>query len=222
MNILIIDDEPDLVDHLRRALEKRNYRVEAAMDGDLGLDAVLEDRHDLVLLDIMLPGIDGFTILERMRRAAINTPVIMLTARDDVSDRVRGLDNGADDYLAKPFSLAELLARIRAILRRGSQRSSVLEAGSLTLDPAGRRAHLGGRALNLTSKEFSILEFLLYNKGSAVSRFNLAEHVWGDDYDPFSMSNFIDVHIKNIRKKIQAQGGGNPIKTIRGVGFIIE
>lgn len=222
MNILVVDDEPALIDQLRQAVESRNYRVETATDGGQALDKIVGDTYDLILLDIMLPGQDGFGVLKKMREAGFKTPVIMLTARGEIEDRIRGLDNGADDYLAKPFSMAELLARIRAILRRGSHHDPVLEAGSIKLDTVSRLVSKAEEPLSLTAKEFSILEFLLHNKGSAVSRFNLAEHVWGDAFDPFSMSNFIDVHIKNLRHKIQSPEEPNIIKTIRSIGFIIE
>jgi len=170
----------------------------------------------------MLPRLDGLTVLKEIRQAKLNIPVIMLTARSDVEDRVKGLDYGADDYLSKPFSMAELLARIRAILRRDGKRDPILSAGSIKLNTISREVTRNGSPLDLTAKEFSILEFLLYNKGSAVSRFNMAEHLWGDDFDPFSMSNFIDVHIKNLRKKIQSHKEIEIIRTIRGIGFIID
>jgi DNA-binding response OmpR family regulator len=147
----------------------------------------------------------------------------MLTAKGDVKDRAKGLDLGADDYLAKPFSLDELLARVRALLRRsGSQSEPVLQVLDLQLDTVSRKVTKGGKPVELTPREFSILEFLLYNKNRAVSRFSLAEHVWGDDFDPFNMSNFMDVHIKNLRHKIGDSGHGKIIRTIRGVGYIIR
>ena len=222
MNILVVDDEPELLDQLRKALERKLYRVETAADGEIALDKIFGNTYDLILLDIMLPGLDGLSLLKEMRQAKLNTPVLMLTARNDIEDRVQGLDYGADDYLAKPFSMAELLARIRALLRRGGERDPVLSDGDIKLDTISRTVSKDGKPLSLTSKEFSLLEFLLYNKGNAVSRFNLAEHVWGDDFDPFSMSNFIDVHIKNLRQKIKNPDNTSIIRTIRGIGFIID
>jgi len=222
MNILIVDDDPELLDQLRTSLERKLYRVETALDGEEALNKIFEVSYDLVLLDIMLPRLDGLTVLKEIRQAKLNIPVIMLTARSDVEDRVKGLDYGADDYLSKPFSMAELLARIRAILRRDGKRDPILSAGSIKLNTISREVTRNGSPLDLTAKEFSILEFLLYNKGSAVSRFNMAEHLWGDEFDPFSMSNFIDVHIKNLRKKIQAHKEMEIIRTIRGIGFIID
>lgn len=222
MNILIVDDDPELLDQLRTSLERKLYRVETALDGEEALNKIFEVSYDLVLLDIMLPRLDGLAVLKEIRQAKLNIPVLMLTARSDVEDRVKGLDYGADDYLSKPFSMAELLARIRAILRRDGKRDPVLSAGSIKLNTISREVTRNGSPLDLTAKEFSILEFLLYNKGSAVSRFNMAEHLWGDEFDPFSMSNFIDVHIKNLRKKIQSHKEMEIIRTIRGIGFIID
>lgn len=222
MNILIVDDDLGLLDQLKNALKRKHYSVETAEDGEKALDKIFDVPYDLILLDIMLPGLDGLSILKEVRKAGLNIPILMLTARSDVEDRVNGLDYGADDYLSKPFSMAELMARIRAILRRQGDRNPVLTAGTIKLDTVSREVTQNNIQLNLTLKEFSILEFLMHNKGSAVSRFNMAEHVWGEDFDPFSMSNFVDVHIKNLRKKIAAHGEGSIIKTIRGIGFIIE
>lgn len=176
----------------------------------------------MIILDIMLPKQDGLSVLREIRQAGITTPVLMLTAGGEIDDKIKGLDLGADDYLAKPFSLDELLARVRALFRRsGGQADSVLRVKDLLLDTVSREVTKGGKPVELTAREFSILEFLLYNKNRAVSRFSLAEHVWGDDFDPFSMSNFMDVHIKNLRQKIGDSGQGRIIRTIRGVGYII-
>jgi DNA-binding response OmpR family regulator len=222
MKILIVDDEGPLLDQLQRTLENQRYIIETAADGEAALDKLFEFPFDAIILDIMLPKIDGLTVLEEARKAGIDTPVLMLTAKGDTEDRVKGLDLGADDYLAKPFSLDELLARLRALLRRsGSQSTTVLQIDDLKLDTVSRRVTKAGAPLELTPREFSILEFLLYNKNRAVSRFSLAEHVWGDAFDPFSMSNFMDVHIKNLRHKIEDPGHGKIIRTIRGVGYIV-
>ncbi len=223
MRILIVDDEYSLLQQLQQILESQRYIVETAMDGEEALDKVFETPFDVIILDIMMPKIDGLTVLEEARKAGIDTPVLMLTAKGDVTDRVKGLDIGADDYLAKPFSLDELLARLRALLRRsGSPTEPVLQVLDVQLDTVSRKVTKGGNPVDLTPREFSILEFLLYNKNRAVSRFSLAEHVWGDDFDPFSMSNFMDVHIKNLRHKIGDSGHGKIIRTIRGVGYIIK
>lgn len=222
MNILIIEDEADLLEMLQQVLKNEHYTVDTARDGLEALEKVFDDIYDLILLDIMLPHVDGLEILKQIRDAAIATPVIMLTAKGDVDDKVLGLNLGADDYLPKPFSLAELLARVRAIVRRGKTGNPVITVGHIQLNTVSREVLCNGKALALTAKEFSILEFLLHNKGRAVSRYTLAEHVWGDEYDPFSMSNFLDVHIKNLRKKIAQPGDTQIISTIRGFGYRID
>ncbi len=224
MKILLVEDDADLRLQLEEVLRQQRYLVVGAARGDQGLDYVFTDSFDLVILDLMLPKIDGLTILREMRRGKVATPVLILTARDAVADRVCGLDAGADDYLAKPFSTAELLARVRALLRRpGTERDSRMTAGPLTLDTITRRVTCNGQTVELTPKEFSLLEFLLYNRPRPVSRVALAEHVWGDDFDPFTMSNTIDVHIKNLRRKIDpGNRSASLIKTIRGIGFAIQ
>ena len=223
MKILIVDDEELLLKQLRQFFKHQRYTIETATDGEEALDKLFETPFDLIILDIMMPKFDGLTVLDETRKAGIDTPVLMLTAKGDVKDKVKGLDLGADDYLAKPFSLDELVARVRALLRRsGSQADSVLQVQDLRLDTVSREVSKGDKPVELTPREFSILEFLLYNKNRAVSRFSLAEHVWGDDFDPFSMSNFMDVHIKNLRHKIGDSGIGDIIRTIRGVGYIIK
>ena len=223
MKILIVDDEQSLLDQLKRALEGQRYMVETAIDGEEALDKLFETPYDLIILDIMLPKRDGLSVLREIRQDGMTTPVLMLTARGEIGDKIKGLDLGADDYLPKPFSLDELLARIRALFRRsGGQVDSVLQVQDLRLDTVSREVTKEGKPVELTAREFSILEFLLYNKNRAVSRFSLAEHVWGDAFDPFSMSNFMDVHIKNLRRKIGDAGYGTIIRTIRGVGYIIK
>ena len=222
MRILIVDDEENLLDQLRISFQRQRYIVETAVDGEEALDKIFNSEFDIIILDIMLPKHDGFSVLKEIRQAGINTPVIMLTARKSVDEKVKALDLGADDYLAKPFSLDELMARVRAVLRRScEQKDAVIRVGNIQLNTATREVLVDGQAVELTMREFSILEFLMYNKNKAVSRFSLAEHVWGDAFDPFSMSNFIDVHIKNIRRKI-GDVNGSVIRTIRGVGYMIK
>lgn len=222
MRILIVDDEQTLLDQLRKGLEAQRYIVDTALDGEEALDKLFETPVDLIILDIMLPGVDGLSVLRSLRDEGDSTPVLMLTAKGDIDDKIKGLDLGADDYLAKPFSFDELLARVRALLRRsGGQSESVLQVGDLRLDTVSREVVRGIERLSLTAREFSLLEFFLYNKNRAVSRFSLAEHVWGDAFDPFSMSNFMDVHIKNLRKKI-GDTHATIIRTIRGVGYIVK
>ncbi|GAB1536332.1 response regulator transcription factor [Geovibrio sp. ADMFC3] len=223
MRILIIEDEPELSGRLKKTLEEQKYAVDCAFDGEEALDRLADMPYDLVILDIMLPKLDGFGVLREAHTMGVDSPVLMLTARTDTDDKIRGLDSGADDYLTKPFSTDELLARVRAILRRkGGQNDSLLRAGGVSLDTVSREARINGAKVDLTQREFLILEFLMYNKNRAVTRFSLAEHVWGDDFEPFSMSNFMDVHIKNLRKKISGSDGESVIKTIRGVGYIIK
>lgn len=222
MRILLVDDEKALLDQIGNTLAGQGYTVDRAETGDEALDRLFGDEYDLVVLDVMLPGRDGFEVLRIMREEKIDSPVLMLTARKEVDDRVRGLDLGADDYLKKPFSMAELLARIRAMLRRNSDNSSrYLAVGAVSLDTAAREVMVAGNPVKLTPREFSLLEFLLYNRNRAISRFSLAEHIWGDEFDPFTMSNNIDVHIRNIRRKL-----GNDhcsiISTVRGIGYMVR
>ncbi|MHB8789513.1 MAG: response regulator transcription factor [Desulfobulbaceae bacterium] len=222
MRILIVDDEPELCEQISKTLTEQQYTVDTSRDGTEALERIFTDPYDLIILDVMLPHQDGFEVLRELRTEKIATPVLMLTARGEVENRIKGLDLGADDYLAKPFSIAELLARIRALLRRSAEIStSVLEINDVSVDTASRQARQGDLHLNLTPKEFSLLEFLLYNRNRAISRFSLAEHVWGDAFDPFTMSNNIDVHIKNLRRKIGDENG-TLIRTVRGVGYMIS
>jgi len=224
MKILLIEDNRELLDQLTEFLLGQRYLVETCERGDEALERIFAASFDLVVLDLMLPGLDGLSLLKEMRTGGIKTPVLLLTAKSSVDDRVEGLDAGADDYLAKPFSRAELAARIRALLRRpGRERETRLKAGDLILDTVSREVTRGDRPLDLTPKEFSLLEFLLYNRPQPVSRITLAEHVWGDDFDPFTMSNTIDVHIKNLRRKLDPEGRRESlIKTVRGIGFAIR
>ncbi|ADW17371.1 two component transcriptional regulator, winged helix family [Desulfobulbus propionicus DSM 2032] len=222
MRVLIVDDEPELREQIALSLRQQQYTVDTAGDGALALEKVFADPFDLIVLDLMLPEKDGFTVLRELRAEGVKTPVLMLTAKGEVDSRVKGLDLGADDYLHKPFSMAELLARIRALLRRSHEQiSPVLTIGNIRLDTNTRIVTLDNQPVSLTPKEFSLLEFLFYNRNRAISRFTMAEHVWGDAFDPFTMSNNIDVHIKNVRKKLNDQGG-RIIVTVRGVGYMAK
>ena len=223
MKILVVDDEPVLLEQLRETLTSQKYDVDTADDGESALDKLFDNLYDLIILDIMLPKVDGLSVLREIRKAKVKTPILMLTAKGSVEDKIKGLDYGADDYLAKPFAMAELMARIRSLLRRASDhRDPLLTISDVSLNTKTRQISKRGIKVELTPKEFSILEFLLYNKNRAVSRFTLAEHVWGDEFDPFTMSNFIDVHVKNLRRKIGDTDKKKIIRTIRGIGFIIE
>ena len=222
MRILLVDDEKDIREQIGCVLAEQRYIVDTAGDGEEALDRIFDQPYDLIILDIMLPKRDGLTLLKDIRRSEIRTPVLMLTARGEIDDKIRGLDQGADDYLGKPFSVSELMARVRALLRRASEHAvPILKARDIQLNTISREVISGSDSIQLTPKEFSILEFLLYNKNRAVSRFSLAEHVWGEDFDPFTMSNYIDVHVKNLRHKI-GDLDGTLIRTIRGVGYIIQ
>lgn len=221
MRILIVEDEPELREQISKILVDQLYTVDTSSDGSKALERIFTDPYDLIILDVMLPRQDGFEVLRELRSEKITSPVLMLTARGEVENRIKGLDLGADDYLAKPFSIAELLARIRALLRRSAEiTTSILQINDICVDTATRKASRGDMLLNLTPKEFSLFEFLLYNQNRAISRFSLAEHVWGDAFDPFTMSNNIDVHIKNLRRKIGDEKG-MLLQTVRGVGYML-
>lgn len=222
MHILIVEDEPELSEKLRGVLESENYTVETSFNGEDALDKIWNENHDLVLLDIMLPQLNGLEVLRAVREAGLTTPILMLTAKGDIDDKVQGLNAGADDYLAKPFSLSELLARVRALLRRGAETNPIIECGDISLDTISRTVYNKKELISLTSKEFSILEFLLHNRGRVLSRFVIAEHVWGENFDAFAMSNVVNVHIRNLRKKLDTDGSESFLKTVRGIGYIIE
>lgn len=223
MRILIIEDEESLARNISDILVKEGYLTEVASDGEVGLQKGLNQDFNLIILDILLPKLNGYEVLRELRRNKIKTPVLILTIKNSVDDRVQGLDSGADDYLIKPFAIAELLARIRTLLRRNAEdKSSALGSGDLILDTTKREAFMKDKPLNLTPKEYSILELLLYNKNRVLSRLSIAEYVWGDNFDLFNMTNFVDVHIKNIRKKLDELSDEKLIKTVRGIGFMIE
>lgn len=223
MRILIVDDDALLLQQLARAMEKLFDSVETASDGEKALEALAANPVDIIVLDIMMPKMDGITFLRTIREKGCDVLVLMLSAKGDTEDRVTGLNLGADDYLPKPFSLDELVARVRSLLRRnGGQADNVLRVGDIVLDTVAHNVTRAGAPLSLTPREFAILEFLLYNKNRVVSRFSLAEHVWSDDFDPFSMSNFMDVHIKNLRHKIGDNARVHIIETVRGVGYTIK
>ncbi len=223
MRILIVEDEKSLAGQIRDILENSGYTVDVAFDGANGLEQALTTEYDLAVLDILLPELDGLGVLQEIRSAGLDFPVLILTAKNNVEDKVKGLDAGADDYLTKPFAVPELLARVRALLRRRiGEKQALLQAEELTLDTRTREVRHRGQAIALTAREFAILEFLLYNKNRVVSRLSIAEHVWGDHFDPFTMTNFVDVHIKNLRKKIGDLPEHRLIRTVRGIGYTIR
>jgi two-component system response regulator MprA len=222
MQILVVDDDAAVRDSLRRALQLEGYEVELAGDGAEALDRMAAGQDpDAVVLDVLMPRVDGLDVCRRLRAAGNGTPVLMLTARDEVSDRVAGLDAGADDYLVKPFALEELLARVRALLRRTNGSSDgVLSFADLQLDPGTREVSRGGRAIELTRTEFSLLELFLLNPRQVLTRSVIFERVWG--YDFGLGSNSLDVYIGYLRRKLEQRGEPRLIQTVRGVGYALR
>jgi two-component system OmpR family response regulator len=218
MRVLVVEDEPKIASLLRRGLSEEGHPTDVATCGEDALWMSQAHEYDAILLDVMLPGIDGFETCRRLRDADVWAPVLMLTARDAIADRVAGLDVGADDYLAKPFSFDELLARLRALKRRGgTARPSVLEVGPLTLDPASHEVRRGADVIALSAKEFAILETLMRHAGEVLSRYQLLEQAWDREYD--NRSNIVDVYISYLREKIDRPFGSHSIETVRGVGY---
>ena len=218
MRALVIEDGSKMAALLRRGLQEEGFAVDVAANGEDGSWLGTENDYDVILLDVMLPDVDGFEVCRRLRAAQRWAPILMLTARDGVQDRVAGLDAGADDYLTKPFSFDELFARVRALLRRGpSERPAVLGVGDLSLDPATRRVSRDGRPIDLTPKEFGLLELFLRHPGEALTRTRILEHVWDFAYD--GDSNVVDVYVRYLREKVDRPFGRRSIETVRGVGY---
>jgi two-component system, OmpR family, response regulator len=218
LRALIVEDEVKMANLLQRGLVEEGYAADVALDGERGLTMARATDYDVIVLDVMLPGIDGFEVCRRLRESEVWSPVLMLTARDAVEDRIAGLDSGADDYLPKPFSFAELLARLRALARRGPiERPPVLEVGDLRIDPRSHRAWRGEVEIELSVKGFALLETLMRRPGHVVSRFDLLEHAW--DYTYENRSNIIDVYIRYLREKIDRPFGVRSIETVRGAGY---
>ena len=222
MRIFVVEDERKVASFVRQGLEEEGHSVEVASDGAEALDIVLAmPPYDLIVLDVMLPKRDGFGVLKAMRERGITTPVLILTARDATTDKVAGLDLGADDYLTKPFAFDEFLARVRALLRRGSgQAVTVLRVGDLTLDPATRKVARGDRRIVLTTREYALLEYFIRNPGRVLTRPMIAERVWGLDFD--SESNTFDVYVGYLRRKIDADGLPRLVHTVRGAGYVLQ
>ncbi|OGC99370.1 DNA-binding response regulator [Candidatus Amesbacteria bacterium RIFCSPHIGHO2_01_FULL_47_34] len=220
MRILVVEDETKLANAVRRALQLQKYAVDIAYDGQSGLDLAVGESFDLIILDVMLPGIDGMEICRRIRREGIKTPVLMLTAKGRISDKITGLDTGADDYMVKPFSFEELFARIRALFRRSVQSPDpLLQVKDLTLDPVSFKVERSGKSIKLSSREFSILEYLIRRKNTVVTRDQILSHVW--DYDSDVLPGTVEVHIKHLRDKLDTSFTVPLIKTIRGFGYEI-
>ena len=220
MRILVVEDEKDLADAIARGLQKQGYAADVACDGEEALFMAEVNSYDLILLDLNLPKIDGVEVCRRIRASGSAAGVLMLTARTGLDDRVKGLEQGADDYLVKPFHFSELLARVRAILRRkGEPRHDVLRSGELTLDPNTLKGYFKDKELPFTAREFAILEYMLRNTGRIISQEELLEHVWNEEAN--MMTQAVKVHINNIRKKLEAAGGSDIISTVKSKGYIL-
>ena len=222
MQVLVVEDDRDLRRFLSKALREEGYGAVEAESGDRALDRALDARYSCIILDVMLPGRDGFDVVTELRTRGVFTPVLMLTAKDEVESRVRGLEVGADDYLTKPFDLSELLARVHALIRRSELRhkDATLSVGSLTLDPLTRHVTQGGRRVDLSAREFALLEFLMRNAGRTVSRSRIAAAVWNYQFDP--ETNVVDVYVNYLRKKLFVGRRTTPIHTVRGTGYRLD
>jgi DNA-binding response OmpR family regulator len=219
MHVLIVEDDHTISSYIKRGLEEHGYAADVAFTGREALDWVAALQFDIIILDLLLPEMDGLTVSRELRQRGVNTPILMLTARDSVDDRVAGLDAGGDDYLVKPFALKELLARLRAISRRSGEagKSTVLQVADLRLDILARRVKRGGKLIELTAKEYAVLECLMREPGHVLTRSAIADHVW--NYNSFNQSNVVDVYIRNLRRRID---DGSPVKlihTVRGAGY---
>ena len=220
MRILVIEDEKRIADFLCRGLQGAGYAVDAALTGGAAMDHLHGTDYDMVILDLMLPDMDGLKVLERIRNKKLGPPVLILSARSGLDDRVKGLELGADDYLVKPFAFVELLARVRALLRRGQPAPERLQVADLALDWIRRKVTRGGETIDLAPKEFGILEYMMRNKGRPLSRTMIVEHVWDMDYD--GLTNIVDVYIRHLRSKIDDRFPQKLIQTVRGIGYMIE
>lgn len=221
MRLLVIEDEKKVASFIKQGMEEEGYAVDVAHDGPEGLAMALDRVHDLILLDISLPGMDGLQVLKELRQRKVTTPVLLLTVRATIEDKVLGLDSGADDYLTKPFAFEELVARVRALLRRRPEgEPPLLQVADLVLDPSRRTAARGGRKIELTAKEFALLDYFMRNPGRVLTRTMIIEHVW--DYDFDTMTNLVDVYVNYLRKKIDAGRQPKLIQTVRGVGYVLK
>jgi two-component system, OmpR family, response regulator len=221
MRILLVEDEVKMARALRRGLEQEGHAIDVSTDGNDGLSKALEYDYDAVVLDVMLPGRDGFSICRELRASGRWSPVLMLTARDAVDDRIRGLDAGADDYLVKPFAFGELLARLRALVRRGpTERPPVISVGDVELDPAAHTVTRSGTTVDLSAREFALLEFLMRHPGEVLSRSRILEQVW--DYSYSGFSNVVDVYVAYLRRKLERPFRRPLIRTVRGVGYALD
>jgi DNA-binding response OmpR family regulator len=220
MRILVVEDEKRIADFLSRGLESGGYAVDVAGDGATALEMVHATEYDLIILDLGLPDMDGMAVLKKIRTRKTSPPVLILSARDAFDDRVKGLETGADDYLVKPFAYVELLARVRVLLRRGQPTPERLQVGELSLDCIRRKVTRGGENIELAPKEFSILEYLMRNRGRPLSRTMIVEHVWDMDYD--GLTNIVDVYIRHLRSKIDEKWPDKMIQTVRAIGYMLD
>lgn len=222
MRVLVVEDDPEISRFIVRGLTEERHLVDLVEDGASAVDMAIAEEYDAVVLDLMLPGMDGFEVCRRLRARGVDTPVIVVTARDAVSDRISGLDGGADDYLVKPFAFEELLARLRALTRRGRTRhlTTMLDYGPVSVDPVAHTVTVSGTPLTLTATEYRLLEFLVRRAEAIVTRDQLAQHVWGGDYDP--TSNNADVYVGYVRRKLQAATPEPLIHTVRGLGYMLK
>lgn len=221
LRILVVEDEKKVASFIKRGLEEQSHVVDMAYDGKQGEDLAFQNEYDLIILDVLLPKQDGVVTCQKIRAGKIDAPILMLTAIGDTESKVRGLDSGADDYMTKPFHFEELLARVRALLRRKSQdKSAVLQVGGLILDPMSRKVERDGRQIRLTSREFALLEYLMRNRGKTLSRVQIAQHVWNVSFD--MESNVIDVYVKLLRQKVDKDFGRQMIHTVVGAGYVLK
>lgn len=221
MRILVVEDEKKVANFIKRGLEEEKYEVETAFDGEEGLKMAAGNSYDLIILDVMLPKKDGVTVVKELRAKKVMSPVLMLTAKDSVEDIVAGLDSGSDDYLTKPFAFAELLARVRALIRRSEQeRGAEIRFSDLRLDPVTHKVWRDDKEIDLTSKEYALLEYFIRNPNQVLTRTMIAEHVWDYTFDSFT--NIIDVYVNYLRKKVDRDADKKLIHTVRGVGYILK
>jgi two-component system copper resistance phosphate regulon response regulator CusR len=220
MRVLVVEDEKRIADFLSRGLQSAGYAVDVADKGGDAIDRVHSTEYDLVVLDLGLPDVDGLQVLEKIKNRKVIPPVLILSARDSVDDRVKGLEQGADDYLVKPFAFVELLARARVLLRRGQPTPEKLQVGDLTLDCIRRKVMRNNENIELAPKEFSILEYMMRNRGRPLSRTMIVEHVWDMDYD--GLTNIVDVYIRHLRSKIDDKFPAKMIHTVRGIGYMLD